>query len=134
MIQNIEEVKVDTTSGSTVDLTNQTEGFKITVGGQTDSVTGSDGNDIIVITSAGDGNNDTLIGGSGDDVINLSAGSHAFSDNAKLATIETINANATATTLDLTGQLEGFTIAGGAQGDNLTGGSGNDIILSLIHI
>ena len=128
MIKNIEEVKVDTTSGSTVDLTNQTEGFKITVGGQTDSVTGSDGNDIIVITSAGDGNNDTLIGGSGDDVINLSAGSHTFSDDAKLATIETINANASATTLDLTGQLEGFTIAGGAQGDNLTGGSGNDII------
>ena len=113
MIQNIEEVKVDTTSGSTVDLTNQTEGFKITVGGQTDSVTGSDGNDIIVITSAGDGNNDTLIGGAGADVINLSAGSHTFSDNAKLATIETINANSSSTTLDLTNQVEGFTVAGG---------------------
>ena len=128
MIQNIEEVKVDTTSGSTVDLTNQTEGFKITVGGQTDSVTGSDGNDIIIITSAGDGNNDTLIGGAGADVINLSAGSHTFSDNAKLATIETINANSSSTTLDLTNQVEGFTVAGGSQADNITGGSGNDII------
>ena len=127
-IKNIEEIKVDTGAGSTVDLTNQTEGFKITISDQTDSITGSDGNDIIVILSAGDGNNDTLIGGAGDDVINLSAGSHTFSDDNKLATIETINANASTTTLDLTNQTEGFTIAGGAQGDNLTGGSGNDII------
>ena len=114
-IKNIEEIKVDTGAGSTVVLTNQTEGFKITISDQIDSITGSDGNDIIVILSAGDGNNDTLIGGAGDDVINLSSGSHTFSDDNKLATIQTINAASTSTTLDLTNQTEGFTVAGGAR-------------------
>ena len=55
MLKRVEEVKVDDASGSTVDLTNQTEGFTITIGGGTDSVTGSDGDDVISIVGAGDG-------------------------------------------------------------------------------
>ncbi|MDD5754497.1 MAG: calcium-binding protein, partial [Methylococcales bacterium] len=66
LITNIEKITVTSSTALTVDLTAQTEGFKITAsgaGGQ--SITGSAGADSIVGTAAAD----TLIGGAGDDTL-----------------------------------------------------------------
>ncbi|MDD5755563.1 MAG: hypothetical protein PHN45_12545, partial [Methylococcales bacterium] len=66
LITNIEKITVISSTALTVDLTAQTEGFKITAsgaGGQ--SITGSAGADSIVGTAA----TDTLIGGAGDDTL-----------------------------------------------------------------
>ena len=126
-LANIEDVKVHS-SGSTLDLTNQTENFNVTVGAGTDTVTGGDGVETFIILNAGEGNNDTFTGGAGTDIIQLSSGSHTFSTDNKVNTIETFVANASGSTLVLTGQTEGFTISGGAGVDDLTGGNADDII------
>ena len=60
--------------------------------------------------------------------LQLSAGSHAFSNDASIQNIQTITLNASGTNVDLTGQTEGLTITGGAGNDIIIAGSGNDII------
>ena len=61
-LANIEDIKVHS-SGSTLDLTNQTENFNVTVGAGTDTVTGGDGVETFIILNAGEGNDDTFTGG-----------------------------------------------------------------------
>ena len=114
--------------GSTVDLTNQTESFNITVGAGTDSLKGGGAADTINILNAGEGNSDTIDGGAGSDIIQLSTGSHALTTDNKLLNVETILAHASGSSIDLTNQAEAFTITGGAAVDTLKGGSGADII------
>ena len=80
------------------------------------------------MSSAGQGNGDTVDGGNGTDTLQLSAGSHSFSNDASIQNIQTITLNASGTTVDLTGQTEGLSITGAAGGDIITAGSGNDII------
>ena len=66
---NVETVKTHA-DGSTVDLTNQTESFNITVGAGTDSLKGGEAADTINILNAGEGNSDTIDGGAGSDKFN----------------------------------------------------------------
>ena len=125
LLANIETIETHA-SGSTLVLTNQTENFTIKLGSGVDNVTGGSGVDTFEILSSTAGDNDTGIGGTGSDILNLSTGNHTFSADAKISSLETINAHSSGSTLNLTGQSEAFSIVGGA--DNLTGGSGADAI------
>ena len=100
------------------------------MGAGTDNVKGGSGADTIKVNSAGHGNADTIDGGAGSsDILQLSAGSHSFTDNNKLLGIETVKGHASyATIVDLTGQVENLKIDGGSAGDTISGGNGNDII------
>ena len=62
----IEVVKTDSTSGSTVNLGGQTEGFTIKGDAVVDNITGANGNDIIT----GANGDDIINGGAGNDSIN----------------------------------------------------------------
>ena len=127
------------TTGVTITLTAQSEGFSITGGAGADVITGGSGGDSIVGGAGNDTINgfvgaDTVNGGDGTDTIVLAAASSdlvtAGADNARLTNVEAISAAgmSTAVTITLTAQTEGFSIAGGSGGDTITGGSGNDNI------
>ena len=96
--------------------------------GGNDHINAGDGDDTIIISSAGDGNGDTIDGGNGTNTLQLSAGSHTFSNDASIQNVQTIVLNASGSTINLTGQTEGLTITGGASNDIITAGSGVDII------
>ena len=124
-IVNIENVTL--TAASTLDLSNQTEGFTITGSAGINSITGGSGNDIIVGAV-----NDTLLsGGAGTDTLNVGANFTSTSD-AQIVGIENVTLTA-ASTLNLCNQTEGFTITGSAGIDSITGGSGNDIIVGAVN-
>ena len=82
-----------TSSGGTIDMSGAGSGvYKIFVGAGTDNVKGFTGNDTITISNAGEGDADTIDGHGGTgDVLKLSTGTHTFSNNAKLAGIETVS-------------------------------------------
>ena len=119
------------TAGSTLNLSNQTEGFTITgSAGATPSPEarrrhhrGGSGNDTIV----GAQNDILLDGGAGTDTLNVGANFTSTSD-AQIVNIENITLTASGMTLDLSNQTEGFNITGSSGADTITGGSGNDTI------
>ena len=47
-------------------------------------INGGDGDDTVIISSAGQGNSDTVDGGNGTDTLQLSTGSHSFSNDASI--------------------------------------------------
>jgi Ca2+-binding RTX toxin-like protein len=120
-IVNIENVTL--TAASTLNLSNQTEGFTITGSSGIDSITAGSGNDTIV----GAQNDALLDGGGGTDTLNIGA-SFASTSDAQIVNIENITLTASGTTLNLSNQTEGFTITGSSGADTITGGSGNDTI------
>ena len=63
-------------SGSSINLSAQSEGFTITGGAGVDAITGGSGVDIIT----GGGGNDTLAGGAGNDTFNVDSGVDPISD------------------------------------------------------
>jgi Ca2+-binding RTX toxin-like protein len=127
--------------GAGVDLLIGGLGADSLTGGQgADSLYGADGADSLY---GGEGN-DTLIGaqsdavlegGAGNDVLQLGAAFTSVS-NGQLATVEVVTLTATALSLDLSNQTEGFTlngfatgastITGGDEADSIVGGSGAD--------
>src|SRR5581483_7903763 len=135
-IANIENL-VLTAAGTTLDVSNQTEGFDITGSGGVDSIAGGAGADTI---SAGVGNDtivgfvgaDSVDGGAGTDTITLSATSADLNDaaNADITNVEAVDASGAAAgvTIDLSNQTEGFTITGSGFADDITGGGGADTI------
>ena len=124
-IVNIENVTL--TAASTLNLSNQTEGFTITGSAGIDSITAGSGNDTIVGAQ-----NDTLLdGGSGTDTLKVGASFTSTSD-AQIVNIENVTLTAAAT-LNLSNQTEGFTITGSAGIDSITGGSGNDTIVGAAN-
>ena len=123
-------------------LTLQTEGFTITGGSGNDSITGSGGGDNII---AGDGDDvifgfvgaDTISGGRGIDTLVLKATSTALNTaglvNDRLDGVEAISASTmvSGVVINLSGQLESFSITGGSGSDALTGGAGDDIFVGF---
>ena len=65
-------------------------------------------------------------GGANTDTLQLSSGTFNFSNNSSIINIETIKTDSSGSTLNLTGQTEGFTVIGNSGADIITGGSGND--------
>ena len=129
-IANIETV-VMTATGTTLNLSNQTEGFTITGSSGVDTITGGSGADSI---SAGGGNdiingaqNDTLLDGGGNTDTLQVAANFTSTSNAQIANIENVTLTA-AVTLNLTNQTEDFTITGSSGADTITSGSGDDSI------
>jgi Ca2+-binding RTX toxin-like protein len=122
-----------------INLSNQTEGFKVLGSNSADTITGGIGADSI---SSGNGadvingfvGNDTVDGGTGIDVIKLTATSaelNAASD-AQVVNIEVVDASgaAAAVNVNLLNQSEGFvTVTGSAFSDTIFGSSGNDLII-----
>ena len=119
------ELKAKSTGGD-IDVSGAdntgTPSYTLTGGAGTDTLTGDGGNDTFKIAASGEGNSDTFVGGGGStDTIQLSAGSHTFSTDSKIATIEVVKTDSTSgSTVNLGGQTEGFTIQGDAQIDNIT--------------
>ena len=151
-IVNIETI-IAHSGGSTVDLTNQTEGFTITGdagvdtlkgGGGADIITGNGGNDII---TGGDGN-DIISGGGGNDTFKITSGTDIISDintldvfivssgatmNATgVSTFSATNASSNSGTATLSTVSTGGTInmssVGGSGGFTLVGSDKNDSI------
>ncbi|MFK4573928.1 VCBS repeat-containing protein [Bradyrhizobium ottawaense] len=119
-IANIENVNL--TTAVTLNLSNQTEGFTITGSSGADSITAGAGNDTILGAQ-----NDTLLnGGAGTDTLQVGA-NFTSTSNGQIVNIETVTL-ATAVTLNLSNQTEGFTITGSGSSDTITGGTGADTI------
>jgi Ca2+-binding RTX toxin-like protein len=128
------------TSGVSLDLSNQTEGFAITGSAFADTIRGSAGADVI---NGGSGNDvivgfvgaDRINGGSGKDTLVLSATSAELNaaTNTQLSSVEAVSALAAAgsVVINLSNQTEGFTITGSAFADSLTGGRGNDTFIGF---
>ena len=142
------------TVATTIDLTGQTEAFKILGSAGANTITGGTGNDTITGGVAADSitggagsdsitggagadvitgfvGTDTIVGGDGNDTLVLLAGTNAdlaAATDAAITTVEIVTAAATATTIDLSVQTEAFTINGGAEGDTITAGAKNDTI------
>ena len=115
-IVNIENVTL--TAASTLNLSNQTEGFTITGSSGVDLITAGSGNDTIVGAV-----NDTLLdGGGGTDTLNVGASFTSTSD-AQIVNIENVTLTASGLTLNLGNQTEGFTITGLSGANTITGGS-----------
>ena len=95
-------------------MSNQTEGFTITGSSGADSITAGSGNDTIVGAQ-----NDTLLdGGGGADTLRVGANFTSTSDG-QIVNIENVTLTS-AVTLDLSNQIEGFTITGSSSADNIT--------------
>jgi T1SS-143 domain-containing protein len=119
-VVNIENVLL--TAATTVNLSNQTEGFTITGSSGADSITAGSGDDTIVGAQ-----NDTLLaGGGGADTLEVSA-SFTSTGDGQITGIETVELTAAAT-LNLANQSEGFAIFGSGGSDTITGGAGVDTI------
>ena len=126
-ITNIENVTL--LAASTLNLSNQTEGFTITGSSGIDSITGGSANDIIIGAA-----NDTLLNGGANvaggmgDVLQLGANFTSSSDG-QITNVETILLTAGGTTLNLSNQGEGFNINGSSGADTVVGSTaGGDII------
>lgn len=124
-------------SGVTISLANQSEGFTIAGSALSDNIRGGAGRDTI---SAGDGD-DVIVGFTSGDVVNGGAGRDTLvvletstglngASNTQLVNVEVVSAaNAAAgVTIDLSRQSEGFDVEGSGWSDVLIGSSGNDRI------
>ena len=128
-IVNVEDVSAaGAGSGVTIDLSAQSEGFTITGSAFADHITGGSGDDTIV----GFAGADTVDGGGGTDTIALTATSADLNGagNNRIVNVEAVSAAGAAAgvTINLAGQIEGFTITGSAFADTITGGQDADTI------
>ncbi|UGX94085.1 Ig-like domain-containing protein [Bradyrhizobium barranii subsp. barranii] len=141
-IVNVEAINAaSAAAGVVIDLHSQSEGFTVTGSALDDTITGGTGADSI---AAGGGNDkvigfvgaDSVNGGAGTDTIVLSATSTDFNvaTNAQITNVEAVSAASAAAgvTIDLHNQSEGFTIAGSALADLITGGGGADSIIGFV--
>ena len=141
-IVNVEDVSASSaTTGVTIDLRNQSEGFTITGSGLDDVVRGGSGADNI---TAGGGNDtingfvgaDTANGGAGTDTITLSGTSADLNaaSNSQVINIEAISAASAniGVTIDLHNQTEAFTVTGSALADTVIATASNDTIVGFI--
>ncbi|QUS39179.1 VWA domain-containing protein [Tardiphaga alba] len=120
-IEGVENITL--TGASTLNLSNQNEGFTITGSSGADSITGGLGDDTIIGAQ-----NDTLLnGGGGNDTLQLGANFNN-GNNAQIVNIENVVLTA-AVTVNLSNQTEGFRITGSSGADSITGGSGDDTII-----
>ncbi|MBV7515346.1 VCBS domain-containing protein [Pseudomonas sp. PDM25] len=129
-ITGIENVLIGT--ASTLNLSNQTEGFTITGSSGVDTITGGTGADSISAAGGNDiingAQNDTLLdGGTNTDTLNVSA-NFTSTSNAQIANIENVTLTTSGLTLNLGNQTEAFNINGSSGVDNISGGSGADTI------
>jgi Ca2+-binding RTX toxin-like protein len=112
----------------TIDLSNQSEGFRITGGKSADTLIAGDSADTFV----GFLGADTLDGNGGTDTLALTATSKTLSTATDLAVqeVEAISAATAlkAVSISLALQTEGFTITGSNFADSITGGAGGDVI------
>src|SRR5262249_13674585 len=128
-IVNVENISAaGASTGVTIDLHNQSEGFTIIGSSFADILTGGAGSD----TFMGFAGSDVVNGGPGTDTIQLagtSADLNAASD-AQIINVEAVSAaNAGAgVTIDLHNQSEGFILTGSSFADILAGGAGADTI------
>jgi Ca2+-binding RTX toxin-like protein len=141
-ITNIEVVSADgATAGVEIDLIRQDDNFIIVGSGYADKITGSNGltGDTI---NAGAGNDtifgfvgvDKVDGGSGTDTIEIDGLSTTNINSAGNNDIQNVE-NVTLTsegTLNLSNQLEGFTITGSGYAETITGGQGNDTFVGFV--
>ena len=102
-------------------------GFTLIGSEKNDIITGSGNADVFEIKSAGAGDGDTLDGAGGTDTLKLSTGTHTFAHQDLLKNIETIETHSSGSKVNLTNQLEAFTITGNAGNDIIIGAGGNDI-------
>ena len=138
LITAVEEIDASgLTGGATLNLTKQTEAFKIIGGSGDDKITAGGGNDTIV----GFAGTDTVDGGGGSNTLvlnNTTAATYTFTTTT-LAKVQTIDATlaTAAVTLVMSGLTSGEivkasnngdTITGTTGADKITGGSGNDTI------
>jgi Ca2+-binding RTX toxin-like protein len=134
-IESVENISAaGATAAVTINLSSQTEGFTITGSGYADTITGGGGADTII---AGDGDDtikgfttgDTVSGGSGTDTLSLSASLYDGTDT-NISGVEVVSAaGATGSvTINLSNQIEGFSITGSGYNDGIYGGAGNDTI------
>ncbi|MDB5299554.1 MAG: type secretion target repeat protein, partial [Phycisphaerales bacterium] len=95
-----------------------------TIGG-TDTITGDDGNDLLVGGTAGD----TIGGGNGNDVIFGDHASYSTSAAAGVVYLATYtNASFGGGADTITGDAGNDLIVGGTAGDSISGGDGNDLV------
>lgn len=137
----VEQIDLQNSGSINLNLTGQTEGFRIYDNDYASTITGGSGNDAII----GSGGIDSFKGGAGNDVIYGSQqdalidgglgsdtlilqGNFTQTNNAALIGIETIDVDYYAVNIDLTGQTEAFTINGNDYDDTITGGAGADTI------
>ncbi len=118
-LQNVEHVFLQT--AATVNLFNQTEGFRITGSLGIDSMSGGGGDDLII----GDQADSLFDGNGGNDTLQLAANFDDASD-AQITEIENITLTAAAT-LVLSQQTEAFNITGSGGNDTITGGAGGEL-------
>ncbi len=120
-LTNIEQLNL--LRGTTLDLSNQTEGFTVTGSDEVDSITGGAGDDTI----AGRQSDLLLNGGDGTDTLLVDADFTSAND-AHLVNVERVLLTSS-TGLNLSNQAEGFTIVGSSEIDYISGGSGDDTIV-----
>jgi len=96
-IANIENI-VLTATGTTLNLSNQTEAFTITGSSGADTITGGSGKDKLL----GGGGNDSLTGGGGDDILNGGAGTDTLSGGTGADQFRLASTTTTATISDYT--------------------------------
>jgi len=119
-VVNIENITL--TSATTLNLSNQTEGFTITGSSGADTITGGSGNDTIIAAQ-----NDTLIdGGAGTDTLQI-GGAFTSTSNGQIVNVENIVLTSTAA-LNLSNQTEGFAITANSGGNTIIASTGADKI------
>lgn len=148
-LTNIELINATAVSG-TLNLANQTEGFIINGSPNNNAlfITGSAGADTITTGNNADTINagggadtingfagaDTVNGGVGNDTLTLANTSTTLNGAAdsKLVDVENVTLTAGGVTLNLSNQIEGFTISGSTGTDTITAGGGNDLINNFV--
>ena len=137
-VEVIEWSPNDGSSPQTLDLTGHTQAFTVKVGGygaagKVATLQLGSGNDTIILTDAAKfkTGEDVIDGGGGANTLQVNKGDLTATNDADLVNIQTIILADTAASqkVDLTGQLEGFTITRQASvSSTITGGDGNDVI------
>lgn len=132
-LKNIEVLVVSKDVGAYINLSAQTESFRITGSGY--SSADADGSDSIVSGSGNDtiygfSGKDTIDGGLGNDVIILDSTSDWLNAalDSQLAGVEVFQLNSSPVYVNLLAQSESFSVIGGIASDTVIGSSGADTI------